>query len=418
MKNYIGFAKDYSSSMGGLRTAALKDYNATVTAVKDAASREVQDTIVYSVGFGSTVNRELINSNPHVLKPLDSWTANGNTAMYDAIGDLIEQFKAVPDYDRQDVSFLAFITTDGEENNSRKYNVTNLKRAIMELQNTGRFTFVLRVPRGASRQYLDLGIPQGNIQEWDTTTAGMEKSTVATTAAVDQFYAARSAGAKSTGVFYANATNVSVAAVKANLVDISAELSVWKVLPEEHKTEIATFAQKRLASPLLKGAAFYQLSKTEAKVADTKKIMIRDKLSGRVYVGDAARQMIGLPLSGTVRLKVGDHGNYDIFIQSTSTNRHVMANTEVLYHAKSGVPFKPEDQPWLQVTSGSIKASDIVGGITANKISVGTLKISDLAKVTYFATRELARASGKPVKDADELFAVKAPVGKRWFVNN
>jgi hypothetical protein len=52
LKNYIGFVNDHSGSMGALRTAAMQDYNVTITAIKDAATREMLDTVVSVVGIG------------------------------------------------------------------------------------------------------------------------------------------------------------------------------------------------------------------------------------------------------------------------------------------------------------------------------------------------------------------------------
>ena len=79
MKNYVGFAKDHSGSMHALTKAAIKDYNANITATKNAASQEMLDTVVSVVGFGYNVNavrREVVISNPHVLKPITEWAAS------------------------------------------------------------------------------------------------------------------------------------------------------------------------------------------------------------------------------------------------------------------------------------------------------------------------------------------------------
>lgn len=60
--------------------------------------REMQDTIVNTVGFGigqGRVERQVINSNPHVLKPVVSWSCRGNTPLYDAIGNAVELLKSV-----------------------------------------------------------------------------------------------------------------------------------------------------------------------------------------------------------------------------------------------------------------------------------------------------------------------------------
>ena len=91
---------------------------------------------------------------------------------------------------------------------------------------------------------------------------------------------------------------------------------------------------------MLRGAAFYQLCKTEPKVQANKRIAIRDKQSGTVFTGDAARRMLALPTIGTVRLAPDELGEWDVFIQSTSVNRKLDANTQLLYWKGVGKAFQ------------------------------------------------------------------------------
>jgi hypothetical protein len=380
-KIYAGFAKDESSSMGSLRSAAVTDYNNTIGSLTGASSREVLDTIVSVVGFGSFVTRQIVNSNPHVLQPLTGWTANGNTALYDGIGDLIEQFLAVPDYNNQNVSFIVSATTDGEENCSHKYNKASLRRKIEELQATGRWTFVLRVPKGARRYVDGLGIPAGNIQEWETTSAGMAQATAATTQAFDSFITARASGQKSSTVFYANATAVDT----SKLVDISKRTSLYVVESYENGKQIRDFILAR-RSRYLKGSAFYQLTKTEPRVGPNKMLAVRDRTTGVVYAGKEARTMLGLSSVDNIRLHPGDHGNYDLFIQSESVNRKLVAGTGVLYWEEIGVPFTQEEiDRFTGVTPAPAKPAVVVLPAVAptNRPTPSPLKPTPVAKPTW-----------------------------------
>lgn len=80
----------------------------------------------------------------------------------------------------------------------------------------------------------------------------------------------------------------------------------------------------------LTGRACYQLTKPE-KIQDYKTIAIRDKLSGKVYEGGAARQLLGFPTIGDIKIAPGNTGNYEVFVQSNSVNRKLVAGTKVLY---------------------------------------------------------------------------------------
>ena len=432
MKNYICFVNDHSGSMYTLANAAIKDYNLLIESVKNAATREMQDTIVNTVGFGSgQIKRQVINSNPHVLKPVEVWRAEGGTPLYDAIGNAVELLKSVPDYDNSDASFLVSITTDGEENRSTQYNAHSIKCLIENLQQTGRWTFVIRVPRGSKNMVKNIGIPEGNIQEWETTSEGMKESTVKVQAAVDSYFTARSAGSRSSTTFYADATKVDT----SNLVDITKDVSLYVVGQDDMGIEIRDFIL-RYRMEYLKGAAFYQLTKTEPRVQYGKLIAVRDRSTGKFYIGKDARKMIGLPTNKNARLHPGDHGNFDIFIQSSSVNRKLVAGTGVMYYAKIGVPFMDKDLEYLKpkkVVDSVVELPKVepTNKPTKNPASSSN-KVKDVESVNnrlvkFFDTRKEARdynnVYGKGgVKDLCNypLYEGNAITGNvnncRWFV--
>lgn len=344
MKNYVGFVNDHSGSMQLLAKTAINDYNANITATKEAATREMLDTVVSVVALGFPKNREItrqvVISNPHVLKPITTWSTEGGTPLYDAIGNIIELFESLPDADSDNVSFLVIVTTDGEEAHSIKYSRADLTNKIHALQASGRWTFVFRVPKGASRWVTGLGVPFDNIQEWETSESGMRASTVQTTTSMNSFYTMRSAGAKSSSTFYSDAKKVNTSA----LVDITNKASLY-VVDGYSVTEgmwIRDFVLTKRAN-YLKGAAFYQLTKTEPKIGEKKMIAVRERATGKIYGGVQAREMIGLPKFGNARLHPGDHKNYDIFIQSESVNRKLVKGTGLLYWEELGVPFTHEE---------------------------------------------------------------------------
>ena len=358
IKNYIGFSRDHSASMRSIARAAARDFNSNIQSIREAAIAHNQDTIVsvMKCGFRGLSNDrfntyssetqnvfESIHSNILAIQPIpeDQYNANGNnTPLFDSVGELIEAFKKVPDVDNPDVSFLIMVITDGEDNASRKWSGPALGKEIRALQATDRWTFVFRVPRGYKRQLVSLGLPEGNILEWDQTERGVQVATQATNVAMDSFYGARSKGLRSTSTFYADLSKVSANEVKSVLTDISSEISMWPVLPQEDGIQVRDFCEKRLgADGMLKGAAFYELTKLEKKVQDYKQIVIRDKGTKMIYGGSAARDMLGLPHYGDVKLAPGNHGNFDIFIQSTSVNRKLPAGSSVLYWPKVGVAF-------------------------------------------------------------------------------
>jgi len=339
MKQYVGIARDHSGSMQSLRNPAMKDYNDNIRIIKEASSENDIDTIVSTVRLGrssvyggSGVTREVVNSGIDRLKPITSYETAGQTPLFDAVGELIEILSTTPDAANKDVTFLVMAITDGEENASTKWG-RKLGSKIRELQATDRWTFVFRVPRGYARALENLGIPSGNIQEWDQTEQGLRESSVVTQTAISNYFGGVSRGIRSTSSFYANMGGVSQNKVASTMTNISSEV---RIFPVTTRSEIASFISLKTRQPYQKGTAFYQLMKPEKAVQNYKLIVVRNKNTGAVYAGQSARDLLNLPTSGTIRLAPGDHGEWDIYIQSTSTNRILPPGTTVLYWQNAG----------------------------------------------------------------------------------
>ena len=340
MKQYVGFVRDHSVSMTYLAEGAAKDYNSNIEAAKKGAERERLDTIVSTVlcgvsGSGSygTVKREVVNSTVHMLEPIKrgEYKCTGmSTPLFDSVGELIKIMESVPDANEKDVSFLVIVITDGQENDSTHWNAKTLGAKIKQLQNTDRWTFTFRVPRGERWTLQSLGIPDGNICEWDQTEEGLRSSTLDTVRGVDNYFTGRSKGISSSRGFYADLRDVSTGDLRKKLGNISKQVEVYPV--KNAGSEIRTFCEYNVCGEgnYIKGAAFYELTKSE-KVQDYKMIVVYDKVSGKYFGGVEARQMLGLPDFGEVKLKPGDHGQCDIFIQSTSVNRKLVKGTKLIW---------------------------------------------------------------------------------------
>lgn len=79
-----------------------------------------------------------------------------------------------------------------------------------------------------------------------------------------------------------------------------------------------------------KGRGFYQLTKTET-IQGYKEVVLRENITGDLYSGEKARELLGLPRTGSTRTRpIVPHG-YTAFVQSTSYNRKLIGGTEFLY---------------------------------------------------------------------------------------
>lgn len=104
--------------------------------------------MVSLVLFNDTVEFAFFNSNATSLQLLtdESYLPNAGTALYDAVGEVIERLKKETDYNNEDNTYLISIITDGEENSSKKYVSEKIANLIKELQETNRWTFTYLGP--------------------------------------------------------------------------------------------------------------------------------------------------------------------------------------------------------------------------------------------------------------------------------
>jgi len=341
----IALIRDHSGSMRPIAFAAARDYNATALSVRDAALATSQETrvSVLELGYGNTSEvRCIINGQPSAaLTPIHEtgYSTSGGTPLWDAVGDAIENLQSQPGADDPNTAFLVMTTTDGQEAHSRRHTARTIQTLMNRLNATDRWTFVFRVPRGDVRSLVNQGIPEGNILPWDQTDRGMATAQAQNTSAMTDYMTSRAAGVRSTTKFYANMASVTSADVKAVCTDISGQVTLLPVAQSEHDEAIRDFVERRTGDKMLKGAAFYPLTKTEPKVQENKLIAVQDKKTGVVYAGPAARQMAGLPTHGDCRLAPTDLGDWNVFIQSTSVNRKVTAGTSLLYWPGVGKAF-------------------------------------------------------------------------------
>ena len=343
-KSYVGISRDHSASMRPLAKYAALDYNNQIADIKTYAEpNTIVSVVKCGVGRLGNVERVVTNSNVVMLTevaPVDYDTDGWSTPLFDSIGTLIETFESTPDARDNNVSFLVMAITDGEENSSRRWRDT-LFQKIKTLQATDRWTFVFRVPKGYARALAGFGIHPGNILEWEQTEAGLSRATQETSVALSGYYDNLRSGITATTRFFTNIADVSPDEIKKKLHDVTNQVSFWVVSASEDGMQIRDFCELHLhGQKMLKGAAFYQLMKPEKDIQDYKQIIIRDKTTGLVYTGDAVRDMLGLPNFGHIKVSPGDHGQWDIYIQSTSVNRKLPVSTSVLYFANIGKPYQ------------------------------------------------------------------------------
>lgn len=300
----VVFVVDGSGSMQPFRNAVVENFNHQVGLIPRKNNVNV-------ILFAGTVGP------PSTRIGLENYQPGGQTALYDAVG------AAIDCADDGETPALILVLTDGEENASRFLTRPGLAAKIASAQSTDRFTFAFMVPPGhRSRVALDLGLPLGNVTEWEQTEQGFENVMFANTTGTQSYFGARAMGATMTSTFYSDASSIKPTDLQT-LHPIAA-----KLLPVTKEEEIREFVNSK-GMTYQPGMAFYQLTKPEI-VQTYKRIFIMEKTGRTVYGGTNVRNMLGLPYNQNAKVVPGNHANYDIFVESRSHNRKLVRGTKLV----------------------------------------------------------------------------------------
>lgn len=331
---HVALVRDHSGSMASLKKTALADYNLTVDGILQSF-QETNDPIYVSVvecGVGPRGTTRLVNASVPVQnlpRPTDYSTSGGSTPLWDSVGLAIDTIETAPDRDVLGTAFLVMVITDGQENSSSLWTAAKIADRIKKLQATDKWTFAFRVPVGSKRVLVNLGIPEGNIMEWEQTNESLAKSTVVQTSSVGGYFGARTRGVTSVNTFYADAANISAKQINNALDEVTARIKRQVVGPHQDGIQIRDFCTEKFGKYQL-GSAYYQLVKTE-KVQPSKDLIILDKTTNKAYGGPSARSLLGLPQSGEIRVAPGNFGQYEVYVKSTSVNRKLYEGNAVIY---------------------------------------------------------------------------------------
>lgn len=336
MQNYINhivIALDASGSMERLAPAVVKVTDQLVADLALQSKQMDQETRLTIYSF-DTVTKCLIWDMDVLRVPsiatLYRVNPQGWTALIDATLTAINELGQVTQI-HGDHSFLLYDVTDGIENRSSN-SPAALTKAINGLPHN--WTIGALVPdfQGVA-QAKAFGFPAGNVATWDATSArGVEGAGETIATANTGYMTMRATGAKSTTNLFGAANAVSKAAVVASgikpLDPRTYDLVHVTGLPD--KTWIMNYVKDTLNLPYRLGNCFYELTKRE-KIGRDKEIAIMEKKGAQknIYLGYEARQLLGLP-DGDCRVAPGHNPDYKVFVQSKSTNRHLVNDTALL----------------------------------------------------------------------------------------
>jgi hypothetical protein len=247
------------------------------------------------------------------------------TALIDAtilsINDLAMQPTKYGDH-----SFLAYVLTDGAENQSRN-TPSVLQRKLASLADN--WTIAALVPERIEGEMWckQIGFTPGNIAIWDAR----QRQPVSKTASSRSVMRPRTSCSVVSRVFVVLVPSSPPARTRSTsrpFQRTSSPLSYnrYQVVPVVKNAEIREWVEG-CGYHYRTGEWFYELTKPE-DIQPQKKLAVMDK-GGNVFVGENVRTMVGLP-DYKIRVRPDFNPDYKVFVQSTSVNRKLLPGTKLL----------------------------------------------------------------------------------------
>ncbi|CAL9558195.1 VWA domain-containing protein [Streptomyces sp. ICN988] len=335
--NHVALVLDASSSMRRLSQKVVEVADQQIAYLARRSQELDQETRVTVYVFADRVQCVIYDKDVLRMPSLKQmYRVGGMTALLAATlksqHELAQTAQLYGDH-----SFLTFVLTDGQENVSHRCPDAPTKdpRALVQAVSSmietqeDNWTLAVLVPdQMGKREAMQYGFPKDNIAIWDaTSTQGLEEAGQVIQEATEKFMVGRTKGIRgSRAVFSTGADTVNKDTIKAagltpvesskyRLIDVTRDVAIREWVVESGHTYRT-------------GGAFYQLSKSE-KVQPKKQISVLEKKTDKIYTGPEARALLGLP-DVEVRVKPDHNDDFTIFVQSTSVNRKLVANTRLL----------------------------------------------------------------------------------------
>jgi hypothetical protein len=275
---------------------------------------------------------------------------HGNTALTATMMQVIEDMKGIP-VQYGDHTFLGMLVTDGHENWSQHQGNIGLEKwygkasqlpvKISGLPDT--WTMAGLVPGVTARQQLTrFGFASGNVEIWDPSKKDsiLEVGERIRDTSVAYASAVSSSGLRSTTSLFSMASPS-----KTDLTKTLTPMTPGSYFFEEvdqatwdriENGRIDQFMALKTGKPYVPGRAYYQMTKRE-RIQYNKPVAVavpdHKTREVSVYVGDSARQQLGLPASSEkrdVRVSPGKWKGYKVFVMTTSLNRKLVPGTQLL----------------------------------------------------------------------------------------
>lgn len=325
--NRVYLVLDKSGSMKKFGSQVSQVFDSQVKHWKNRASELNQEIRLSTYVFSTDIDCLFFDRDIQKCESIKNlYEIGGDTNLIGAASQAIKDGLKIPIFYNQDVSNLLILISDGE-NNIDNHKFDSLKKTINQLEDS--WTVSCLVPNiNAAFECQKLGFPKNNIQVWNTNSEdGYREMGNTILAATDNYMLSRSKGIRGTkSLFTVSSKNINRDEIKkANLEELSPKN--YSVIPVYKDTPIKEYVESWLGDYVV-GSAYFQLNKPEV-VQSYKNIIITNKVNGKAYMGEKARELLSLP-AFDVKVSPDTGGQYNIFVQSSSVNRKLIKGTQLI----------------------------------------------------------------------------------------
>lgn len=333
--NHIVFVIDESGSMAKHKGTVERVFDEQVKTLAARSVESNQETRVslYLFNFGRfDPNIRCVVYDRDVLR-LPSlkgqYNPTGGTPLVRATLQALNDLSKTPEL-HADHAFLLYTITDGEETERAAALNSLLHERISNLEHKENWTIAALVPDLVGVHYCrELGFSAGNIMQWDVSN--IEEVGTAVAQSTQNYMTMRAAGKRSTKGLFTAEVKAKRKDVVASLLPVTNPYAVYAHPTTSPRQEIRNFVEAKTGKTYLVGSAYYQLIKPET-LQSNKRICLRTVPDGRLFSGtlEQVRQVLNLPAGGDIKVAPGEIKDFVVFIESTSTNRHVIPGQEIL----------------------------------------------------------------------------------------
>lgn len=200
----VAFVLDRSGSMESVREATIDGFNEYLSGLKRDTNADYRFslTLFDLPTTGEGIEKRYVNVPIGDVEPLtvETYVPRGMTPLYDAVCATV---KEVEEGVGKDEPVLVAILTDGYENSSKEYGLSDLRSLIERLTKRGNFTFTFMGANvDAFAEAQKYSIPVGNAMQFTADPAGTRRAMHAHSISTSSYAANVAQGAKATMDFY------------------------------------------------------------------------------------------------------------------------------------------------------------------------------------------------------------------------